>query len=195
MRISLLLLMTVLLNVPNVFADTTWQVAPGRTQIGFNVKHLVFMDVKGKFKDFEGSVISTDDSLKDASMAVRIDARSIYTGIADRDNHLIGEDFFFTEKYPEIVFKSTAVEPIAGDAERYKITGDLTIRGVTRQIVLTAECTAKKSLANGRTRIDLKAVGQVNRFEYGLHWNELVEAGKAIVGEKVDLTLKIALLN
>lgn len=188
--------MLLLLTTSVCWAESTWQLAPGRSKLGFRVKHMVFMDVKGRFKEFQGKVTAPGDDLTAAQMHVIIAADSVYTGIKDRDQHLIGADFFDTAQYPEITFTSREVTKMEDpDGECYKITGDLTMRGVTRPIVLMARCQSMKKLPNGRTRMDLVATGTVNRFDFQLQWNELLETGKAIVGENVDLELKIALLK
>ena len=178
-------------------AETVWQIAPGRSKIQFKVRHLVFLEVEGRFKKFQGQVITPKETFVDSKMEMKINVDSIYTGIDDRDKHLLSADFFNKEEYPEITFTSKSVEKLDGiDIKgRYKISGDLTMRGVTKPIVLDAVCDRIKVLPNGKTRIDLKAKGSLNRFDYKLEWNEMVEKSKAIVGENVDIDLKIALLN
>lgn len=177
-----------------VYADTTWQVAPGRTSIQFKVKHLVFMEVEGKFKKFDGKVVMPNDDLTDATIEGRIQANSIYTGNHDRDDHLRGEDFFNVIQFPEIIFTSQSIVKVSHE-EIYRMRGNLTILGVTRPIELEAVCSGKKKLSNGKTRMDLTVTGSLNRFDYGFMWNEVMENNKSIVGDTIDLTLNLALLK
>lgn len=196
MKRGIIVLVILMLGASVCSAETTWQLAPGRSKLGFKVKHMVFMDVKGRFKEFQGQVTAPGDDLSQAQMRVTIAADSVYTGISDRDRHLVGADFFNTAQYPEITFVSRQVVKMDDPNEEcYKIIGDLTMRGVTRPIVLMAKCLSMKTLPNGQTRMDLVATGTLNRFDYQLQWNELLETGKAIVGENVDLELKIALMK
>ncbi len=181
--------------VPESFAETVWQIAPSRSKIAFKVRHLVFLEVEGRFKQFQGQVVADQMNLANSKMRMSIDVDSIYTGIDDRDKHLISADFFDSKKFPEITFTSQSVEELKDGSGNYKIVGELTMRGVTRPIELIAERKKVKTLPNGKTRMDLVATGTVNRFDYQLEWNEVVETGKAIVGDIVDLNLKIALLN
>ena len=196
MKRSIIFFVVLMLSAPVCSAESTWQLAPGRSKLGFKVKHMVFMDVKGRFKKFQGQVTVPGDDLTEAEMHVTIAADSVYTGISDRDQHLIGKDFFNTDQYPEITFVSRQVVKVKDPTgECYKIIGDLTMRGVTKPIELMAKCLSMKTLPNGRTRMDLVATGTLNRFDYQLQWNEMLETGKAIVGENVDLELKIALMK
>lgn len=196
MKRGICLFIIIVLGASVCSAETTWQLAPGRSKLGFKVKHMVFLDVEGRFKEFQGRVITPGEDLSQAQMHVIISADSVYTGISDRDRHLVSKEFFNTEKYPDITFTSREVIKMDDpDGECYKIIGDLTMRGVTRPIVLMAKCQSMKKLPNGQTRLDLIATGTLNRFDYQLQWNEMLETGKAIVGETVDLELKIALLK
>lgn len=196
MKRGIFLLIFLMLTMPVSAEESSWELAPGRSKLGFSVKHMVFMDVKGRFKRFEGQVVAPGDDLTQAQMKVTILADSVYTGISDRDRHLISKDFFNAQQFPEITFQSREVIKVEHpDGECYKIIGDLTMRGVTKPIELMAKCLSMKQLPNGRTRMDLVATGTINRFDYQLQWNELLETGKAIVGENVDLDLKIALMK
>ena len=194
MKKYVLVLLAVSIWTLPAFATTTWQVAPGRSSVNFKVQHLIFTFVEGKFQKFDGKVIAEGEDLTNARMEAKIETNSIYTGIEDRDKHLEGADFFNIDKYPEIVFTSKSIVK-TNDANAYKITGDLTMHGVTRTIELAGKCTDKQVLSNGKTRMDLTATGTLNRFDYGLRWNELMETGKAIVGQNVDLSVKMVLLK
>ena len=178
---------------PLAFGQTTWQVAPGRSTISFKVRHLILFEVEGKFKKFNGTVVTKKDEFSDARIDVTIPVSSIYTGNKDRDNNLQDEDFFYAERYPTIRFTSGAC--IKTGEDTYRINGKLTIRDVTCPIELTAVFKSRKDISGGRTRVDFTATGSVNRFDYGLRWNELLEVGKPLIGETVEIILKIALLS
>jgi polyisoprenoid-binding protein YceI len=176
-----------------VLAGVEWELAKGPSQIGFKVKHLVFSTVEGHFRDFVGAVtIPQSTTLEGAQMSATIDVNSIYTGNKDRDRHLSGKDFFYTEQYPRIQFESKAVLRTHTPNE-YRIIGDLTIRGITREIELIGTFSDEKLLNNGRVRVDLTATSTLNRFDFGLKWNEMLESSRAIVGEEVELALRLTL--
>ena len=193
MRKCILFLLALVIWIPQASAQTAWQVAPGRSSINFKVKHLVLFHVKGKFRKFEGKVVTPDENFANAHIEATIRVNSIYTGNRDRDRHLLGEDFFCADEFPEIIFKSKST--VKTGENTYKITGDLTIRGITKPIELKAKYGGQKKLSSGQARVDFKATGSLNRFDYGLRWNEVMETGKAVVGKTVEITLKIALLK
>ena len=171
----------------------SWQLAPGRTSIEFKIKHLVVMEVKGKFKKFEGNIVTTNQDFSTALVEVSIPVASIHTGNQDRDTHLLGDGFFGADEYPHITFTST--EFIKTGEDTYTISGNLTIRDVTRPIELSADYSGQKLISGGKTRADFAITGSLNRFDYGLRWNEVSEAGRVLVGETVTLTMNIALIE
>ena len=193
MRSFLLALLAFVISTFQARAETTWRVAPGRSSINFKVSHFIFFDVEGRFRRFEGKVQTSRGDFADARIEAKIQAGSIYTGNLDRDKDLVGEEFFDASKFPKIAFKSNTVSKAPGE-NTYRINGDLTIKGITKPIVLTAKFEGRKILSDGSTRVDFTANGLLNRFDYGLKWNEFTEAGGAIVGEIVEINLKIALL-
>lgn len=176
-----------------VSAQTIWHIAPGRSSFNFEVKHLLFFKVEGKFKKFEGKVVTQDGDFANASFDGKIQVSSIYTGNQDRDNHLLSEDFFCADKFPEIIFKCKS--SVKTGENTYKIIGDLTMRGITKPINLTAKYEGQKKLSNGKTRVDLTFTGSLNRFDYELKWNEIIESGKAIVGKMVEIRLNVVLFK
>ncbi len=184
-----------LLGAP-VAAQTTWKVAPGPSSVEFRVRHLIFSEVKGSFLEFSGEVELPEDAgedFSDAHVVARLPAKSIYTGHQDRDRELQGEDFFWATKYPLVTFESTSVEREGDDV--YKVIGDLTMRGVTRAIELRGVYEGQQKLSSGEQYADFLLTGSLNRFDYGLRWNEIMEAGGALVGETVKITLDIALVR
>ena len=175
-------------------AQTTWNVAPGRSSINFKISHLLFMSVEGKFKKFKGRMIAPKNGSSAAPQwegRVRVD--SISTGIKDRDQHLLTDDFFDSSNYPEIVFRSKSVQKTGKGT--CKILGDITIRDVTRSFELVGYCAPVKKLSNGKSRMDFVGTGSLNRFDFGLTWNDWLESGQVMVGKEVEITVKLSLLN
>lgn len=172
---------------------TVWKIAPERSSLNFKVEHCVLSEVEGRFKKFDGTVIADGSNLENGRMEARILVQSIYTGNTDRDKHLIGTEFFSVAQFPEITFKSKSIVKNGEDA--YKIFGDLTIHGVTHAIELTGKFIKKTVLSNGKTRMDLAMTGSLNRSDYKLTWNVLLETGKVLIGETVQLNIKIVLLT
>ncbi len=174
------------------FAQTEWKLDKSHSGISFSVRHMVISDVVGNFKDFEISLKSSKDDFSDASVESVIKVASINTENSMRDNHLKADDFFNAEKYPEIKFKSTAFEKV-GD-NKYKITGDLTIRDVTKKVVFDA-------VLNGTLKTDRglisgwKATTIINRFDYNLKWSKTLETGGLMVGQDVTITLNLELIK
>jgi polyisoprenoid-binding protein YceI len=154
----------------------------------FQVRHLI-TKVRGRFSDFEGTIKLDEAEPSKSSVSFTIKTESIDTGSSDRDKHLRSEDFFFVEKFPTLTFASTSVKK-AGDSE-YEVIGDLSIRGVTRQVTLpvTALGTAKDPWGN--LRAGFEAETTINRKEFGLNWNAALEAGGFLVGDEVKVQLSI----
>jgi len=172
---------------------TTWSIAPGRSSIKFKVQHLLLFEVEGKFKKFYGKVITQNQDFSIVRIESHIAVNSIYTGNRDRDAHLLEEEFFFVDQFPEISFKSNSITKTG--EQTFKVKGDLTIRGVTKPIELVVECGGKKVISNGAICADFTASGMLNRFDYGLKWNSFTEAGGALVGEMVEIILKVRLVK
>ncbi len=180
-----------LVLAPDAAEAEIWRLARGPSSVEFSVKHLVFSEVAGRFGRFDGSVDCPGDDFADATVEVTIDVATVYTGHADRDRELLTADFFEVERFPQMRFESRAIERTG--PERYRLVGDLTIRGVTHEVELEALYGGERETA-GRKRRDFHATTTVNRSDYGLSWND-TWAGKALVGEKVDITLAIALVE
>ena len=172
---------------------TTWSIAPGRSSIKFKVQHFLLFEVEGKFKKVYGKVITQNQDFSIVRIESYIPVNSIYTGNQDRDAHLLEEDFFYVDQFPEISFKSYSITKTG--EQTFKIKGHLTIRGVTKLIELEAECGGKKVISNGTICADFTASGMLSRFDYGLKWNSFTEAGGALVGENVEIILKIRLVK
>jgi polyisoprenoid-binding protein YceI len=170
---------------------TKWLIDPAHSQIQFKVKHLVISTVTGSFAKFEGGMNSGTDDFTDAEAWFSADIASINTGTPDRDNHLRSADFFDAANYPKLTFKSTGIQKTGGD--RYKLTGDLTIRGTSRPIELDVEYGGLMKDPWGNTKIGFELSGKLNRKEYGLNWNAITEAGGLVVSEEVKILINVEL--
>jgi len=173
-------------------ADLTgdYTIDPTHSRLGFVARHAMVTKVRGAFGDFEGSLhIDAGDPAK-SSGQVLIQAKSVDTGNADRDTHLRGNDFFAMEEFPEIRFVSSSVAPV--DADNYKVSGDLTIRGVTKPVTIDFELGGAAHDPWGNLRIGLEGKVTINRKDWGVNWNAALEAGGLLVSEKVTLELDIS---
>lgn len=176
----------------NVYSDINWKVSPSRTNVKFKVKHFVLMEVQGHFKNAEGLVFTpTDKDFSNAKVEARIPIASISTGNEDRDLHLKQAVFFNADKFPEMVFKSTKV--INKGSNLYEMHGDLKIRGVVRPVILEVVHSGESKSSDGHLRSKFIATGSINRYQFGLNWNELTEAGGVLVGEEVQIELDVTL--
>jgi polyisoprenoid-binding protein YceI len=171
-------------------AVSTWSIDPVHSVAEFAVKHMMIATVKGRFRDLEG-VIHLDEADPEASsVTASIDTASVDTSEPQRDAHLRSDDFLNAERYPKMAFRSTRVEQV--DGSHWKITGDLTIRDVTKEVVLDTEYEGQIKDAWGKQRAAFTAETVLSRKDFGLNWNLLIEAGGVAVGDKVRVTLNIA---
>lgn len=171
---------------------TTWNIDPTHSTIGFSIRHMVFSKVRGRFLTYTGA-IQLDDDVAKSWVEVTIDAASIDTGTAQRDNHLRSADFFDVENFPALRFRSTRVEdPGAG---RLRVIGELTIRDTTREITLEADPAGRGMDPWGNERIGFTAKTSFDRKDFGLGWNQLLEAGGVLVGDRVDVELDVQAVN
>jgi len=193
MRASAFILVLGIVWAGQAPAQTTWSVASGPSSVTFKVQHLLFSEVEGSFRTFGGSVVTPNADFADAQIDAVIPVTSIYTGHQDRDVHLRGDEFFDAAHYPAIHFKSQSFEKTG--EHTYKVIGELTIRGVTKTVELDARCTDPRIISRGRKRVDFTVNGAVDRYDYGLRWNEIVGADQLLVGKTVEITLNIALIE
>lgn len=152
----------------------------------FEIPHLVISTVEGKFKTYSGT-LNIDPKFNKSSLEAEIDVASIDTAVADRDSHLKSPDFFDAAKYPKMKFKSAA---ITGNEKSFKLTGDLTIRDVTKKVTFTGSYKGTVTDGYGNTKAAFVASTKINRQDFGLKWSNMVEAGP-VVGDEVTITLKI----
>ncbi len=170
---------------------TTWTLDPAHSSANFSSRHMMVTTVRGQFKGGVTGTINFDPANPAAaSVEATIQAASIETGVADRDNHLRSADFLDAASHPAISFKSTKVEP-TGETSA-KITGNLTIRGVTREVVVNADFIGvAKSAFDGKDRAGFEGTATINREDFGLTWNVALEAGGVLVGKEIKITLDV----
>jgi polyisoprenoid-binding protein YceI len=171
----------------------TYAIDPTHSRIGFVARHAMVTKVRGSFNEFEGSGYFDAENPAASHLALTIQAASIDTRNADRDGHLKSNDFFDMENYPEITFASTAVEQL--DPETYRVTGDLTIKGVTKPVTVDFEYTGSATDPFGNHRIGLEGKTTVNRKDWGVNWNAALEAGGVLVSEKVTLEFEVSAIR
>lgn len=163
----------------------TWQLDPTHTEIGFTVRHIM-SKVRGKFETFEGTLVTAED-ITASSVNVTVDLSSINTGTADRDNHLRSGDFFNVETHPTMTFSSTGV--VKKSDTDYVVTGDLTIKDVTKPIELNVDFLGEGKDPWGGTRVGVEATGQISRKEWGIDFNIPLEGDKVMIGDKISLNI------
>jgi polyisoprenoid-binding protein YceI len=168
---------------------TTWQIDPAHTSVEFGVKHMMISTVRGNFSGAAGHV--TPGSRP--TVEVTIPVSTIDTGVKDRDTHLRSADFFDVENHPEMTFSGTLVEGTIESGGT--LAGDLTIRGVTRPVTLEVESNGEGKDPWGNTRLGFTATGTINRTDYGLKWNQALETGGILVGEKVKMTIDVQVVK
>ena len=169
-------------------AAGVYEIDTAHSMVEFVSRHLMVTKVRGRFTDFSGT-ITVGESPEESAVEVTIDAASIDTGDEKRDGHLRSADFLDVENHPTLEFRSTAVEAI--DDERLLVTGDLTIRGVTRPVTLDATCDGEFSDPRGGRRVGFSATTEVDREDWGLTWNVALETGGVLVSKKLTFELEI----
>jgi len=170
-------------------ATTTWNLDPAHSEVHFKVRHLVIATVSGKFNKFSSTVTTEGDDFSTANIEFSVETASIDTGMEARDNHLRSNDFFNSEAFPNLTFKSTGVRSTS-DGE-YQLDGLLTIRDVTQPATLKVELGGIAKDPYGNTKAAFQVEGKVKRNEFGLTWNALTEAGGAVVSDEVKFTANI----
>lgn len=165
-----------------------WTVDTAHSEIGFSVKHMMISKVKGSFASYEAVVEANEENLEGALIDFKIDVASINTNNTDRDNHLRSADFFDAEQFPHITFKANDI--VKKDGE-YELTGDLTMKGVTRPATFEVEYGGKGTNPWGVEVVAFNVEGKVNRKDFGLTWNQALETGGVMVGEDIKITLEL----
>ncbi|GFO60638.1 polyisoprenoid-binding protein [Geomonas silvestris] len=184
----------VTLSLPSFAFASTWSIDPEHSNIGFKVRHMMVSNVKGSFEKAGGTVEINDKDITKSKVEVNIDTNSVNTNIAKRDAHLRGPDFFDAAKYPTMTFVSKKVAKAGKD--RLKVTGDLTLHGVTKQVVLDVEGPSKESKDPwGNIRKGATASTKISRKDFGLVYNAALETGGVAVGDEVAITLEIEMIR
>ncbi|MHB1488230.1 MAG: YceI family protein [Acidimicrobiales bacterium] len=172
--------------LPNYVAGT-WDIDPVHSDVSFMVRHMMVSKVRGRFTTFSGEITTGENPLE-SSVTAEIDLASIDTGNEDRDNHVRSADFFEADAHPKMTYRSTAIRQ-SGD--KYILDGELTIKGVTRNVSLDLEVNGLGPDAYGGTRVGFSATGELNRKDFGVNFNATMETGGVVVGDKVQLLLEI----
>jgi polyisoprenoid-binding protein YceI len=170
-------------------AALTWVIDPAHSVVELAVKHMMFSTVKGRFPKLSGTIVLDEADLAASSVTAEIEAASIDTGEQARDTHLRSADFLDVEQFPAISFRSTAVVPRGRD--RFVVLGDLTLHGVTREVSLEAELAGTGTDPWGGRRAGFSASTIINRRDFGLTWNQALEAGGVLVSDQVKISLEI----
>lgn len=181
--------------VPSLALASSWEIDPVHSNANFTVKHLMVSNVKGEFSKVTGTINFDEKDPTKSSVNATIDATTIDTRSEQRDGHLKSPDFFDVAKFPTITFKSKKIEK-AGEG-KYKVTGDLTIKGTTKETVLDVEAPFKsvKNPFSGAEVAGLTATTKINRKEFGLNWNKAIESGGVMVGDEVNIGIELELVK
>jgi len=193
-RIALTAGLAAVLSLPAPAANSNWQIDPAHSSAQFSVRHMAISTVRGAFSKVTGSVVLDDKDVSKSTVEVTIDANSVDTRVPDRDNDLRSEKFFDVAHYPSITFKSRKVEQLAPG--KLKVTGDLTIRGTTKEVVLDVEGpTAPIKDPWGNTRTAANATTKINRQDFGVKWNATLDNGGVVVGDDVSIVIDVELVK
>jgi len=180
--------MTAVETAPAIGGKTTWKLDPSHTVVEFSAKHLMITTVKGRITDVEGTIQADEKDFRKSSVEATLNAASIDTRTEQRDNHLRSADFLHVENFPTIKFRSTRIE---GDRNEFKLTGDLTIKDVTKPITLEVSFEGQTKDPWGGERVGFSAKGKLDRRDFGLTWNQLLETGGAVVGNEIKIAIEV----
>lgn len=164
----------------------SWTLDAAHTEIGFSARHMMVSKVRGRFEKFSGTITTAADPLA-SHVEAEVDLSSITTGNDQRDTHLRSSDFFDVENSPKMAFRSTGLRR---KGEQYLLDGDLTIRGVTKPVSLNLEIGGFGPDAYGGTRAGFTATGSINRRDFGVNWNAVIEGGGVVVGDKIEINIE-----
>jgi len=188
-----LLFFVMIAAAATLHAQTIWKVDKVHSNIRFAVDHLLISEVEGRFTDFDVTVTETGDDFTKAKVEATIKTASINTDNDRRDGHLKSDDFLNAEKFPDITFKSTSIEKTGENT--YKVKGNLTIRDVTKPVVLETKLTGTVTDPYGNLKKAFRATTTIDRFEFGTKWNAALETGGLVVGKEIRVTLLLQLIK
>lgn len=193
MKRTLILTAAIILASLGINAQSAWKFDPSHSGVRFSVAHMVISEVEGNFSKFDGKVMASADDFSDAEVEFTVDVSSINTDDKKRDEHLLSADFFNVEKFPTIEFKSTSIKK-AGD-NKYKITGDFTMLGVTKEIVIDVTYNGTIDDPWGNTKAGFKVKANINRNDWGLKYNSVMDTGGMLIGEEIAIVCNIELVK
>ncbi|MFJ4858773.1 YceI family protein [Streptomyces sp. NPDC088730] len=170
-----------------------YTIDPAHSSIGFTVRHAMVTNVRGSFGEHEGSLRLDGSNPAGSTASIDVRIASVDTGIADRDGHLVSGDFFDAEKFPLMTFRSTSAEQLGGD--KYRVTGDLTIKDVTRPLAIDLEFNGSATDVYGNERVGFEGGTEILRSDWGLTWNAALETGGVMVSDKVKLNFDISAIK
>ena len=183
------ILLGLLIAVSSSAMAAEWQIDAVHSHIGFSVRHMVISKVPGEFTDFDGKINFDGENYDKASVSFTIQSASITTNDEKRDSHLKSDDFFAAEKFPTISFVSKTV--VAGENGEFQVVGDLTMRGVTKEVTLDCEFNGVVQDPWGNTRAGFSVEAEINRQDFGVSWSKSMDAGGLVVGDVVDIAIEI----
>ena len=193
-RIAVIVGTTVGLSLPAMAATSTWQIDPQHSSAQFAVRHLGLSTVRGAFSKLSGTMVRDDQDITNSSVEVTIDVNTVDTREPDRDKDLRSERFFDVAHFPTMTFKSKKVEQVAPG--KLRVTGDLTIRGTTKEVTLDVDGpTTPVKDPWGNQRLAATATTKINRQEYGVKWNAKLDNGGVVVGDEVNITLDVEMIQ
>ena len=171
---------------------TTWTIDPAHSSVELAVKHMMFTTVRGRFKDFKGTIVVDEQNPDNSTVEVEIAAASIDTGVADRDGHLRSADFLDAEQFPTITFRSKRVEgAMKQEGDHFRVVGDLTIRGTAFEVTLDCVYEGMGKDPWGGTRAGARATARIDRRDWGLKWNQALETGGILVANEVRIEVEV----
>ncbi len=173
-------------QIPGYVAGS-WTIDPSHTDVGFSVRHLMVSKVRGRFHGVEGSIVTAGNPF-DSSVEVSVDLATVDTGNQQRDDHIRSADFFESDANRTMTYRSTGVR---SDGDDYIVEGELTLKGVTKPLLLKAELNGFANDPWGGTRVGFSASGELNRRDFGVNWNAAIEGGGVVVGDKVQINIEV----
>ncbi len=192
-KLSILLSFMLIASLGMYAQKTTYGFDKAHTNVRFTISHMVITEVDGNFSDVEGKVVTTKEDFSDADISFTIQVASINTDDDKRDEHLRSPDFFDVANHPEITFKSTSMEKVSD--KKYKLSGDLTMHGVTKNITLDVKYGGTIVDPWGNTKAGFKLTGEINRLDWGLKYNSVMDSGGLLIGEEVGIVCNVQLIK
>jgi len=192
-KLSILLSLVLIASLGMYAQKTTYGFDKAHTNVRFSIAHMVISEVDGNFSDFDGKVVTSKEDFSDADISFKINVKSINTDDAKRDEHLRSPDFFDVANNPEITFESKSMEKIS--EKEYKLTGDLSMNGKTKSVTLDVKYGGTIVDPWGNTKAGFKITGTINRLDWGLKYNSVMDSGGLLIGEEVDIVCNVELIK